>query len=153
MKVWLCGAQFRLRKSIRRTQIRTLKVCVTSVPRPPYKGNISTPAGVAPLPYFVKELRRKILHGRANKIFRALDNDVSLKSNDARSGLPPRALITSLPAEPRSAGYFPRRHLGGVPLTHTVHSPDGNIRMKSKEEPRPRARSVLLVRKRSGTRL
>ena len=44
--------------------------------------------------YFVKELRRKNLHGRADKIFRALDNDDKLKSHHARSGFPPRALIT-----------------------------------------------------------
>ena len=39
-------------------------------------------------------MRRKNLRGYARKIFRALDNDVSLKSKHARSGLPPRALIT-----------------------------------------------------------
>ena len=44
--------------------------------------------------YFVKELRRKILHGKAGKNFRALDNDVLLKSKLARSGFPPRALFT-----------------------------------------------------------
>ena len=38
----------------------------------------------------------------ASKIFRALDNDFSLKSKHARSGFPPRTLITKLPPRLRT---------------------------------------------------
>ena len=62
---------------------------------------------VAPLPYFVKELRRKILRGIAGKIFRALDNDFKLKFKNCGRHFLPSALIASLPAEHRSADFFP----------------------------------------------
>ena len=51
--------------------------------------------------------------GFAQQIFRALDNDVSLKSKHARSGLPLRALVAPPSAEVASADYSPRRSFGG----------------------------------------
>ena len=65
--------------------------------------------------YFVKELRQKILHGKAGKNFRALDNDDKLKSKHARSGLPLRALVALSPAEHRSADFvFPAEVSAGT---------------------------------------
>ena len=46
--------------------------------------------------YFVKELRRKNLHGKAGKYFRALDNDVKLKFKNCGRHFLPSALITKL---------------------------------------------------------
>ena len=69
------------------------QVCPT---RPPYKGTSLHRQELCYYTLFVKELRRKNLHGKAGKIFRALDNAVKLKSKHARSGFPPRALITKI---------------------------------------------------------
>ena len=44
--------------------------------------------------YFVKETRRKILHGKSGKNFRALDNDVKLKLKNCGRHFLPSALIT-----------------------------------------------------------
>ena len=46
-----------------------------------------------------------------------------------------------------------RRGFDAVIRQMAAFRTEGNIRMKNKEEPRPRTRSVLLVHKRSGTRL
>ena len=46
-----------------------------------------------------------------------------------------------------------RRDFDAVIRQMAAFRTEGNIRMKNKEEPRLRARSVLLVHKRSGTRL
>ena len=65
--------RFRLRKSVRRAQRRSEQVYVAIVPRPPasWRHRLKQ-AEVAPLPYFVKELRRKILLAKQTKIFAPL---------------------------------------------------------------------------------
>ena len=87
---------------------------------------------------FVKEKRRKNSRGYARKIFRALDNDVSLKSKHARSGSPPRALIALSPAEHRSADYFPAEVSAGcqIMLARRVHRVRGTRSCFNKSAPK-----------------
>ena len=59
-------------------------------------------------------MRRKKLRGSARKIFRALDNDVSLKSKHARSGLTLRALIGLWTAETSAEAEITRSKFRGV---------------------------------------
>ena len=66
---------------------------------------------IPPLPQVVASCKRQAVARNVNnsqppaqdcKIFRALDNDLPLKSKHARSGFPPRALITKLPPRLRT---------------------------------------------------
>ena len=65
--------------------------CASQVPPivAPIREHLDTGRSRSSPPYFVKELRRKNLFGKAGKIFRALDNDEKLKFiNGGRHSLP-----------------------------------------------------------------
>ena len=98
--------------------------------------------------------------GFAQQIFRALDNDVSLKSKHARSGLQLRALVALFPAEHRSADFvFPAEVSAGTVCVfieavphNSARTSDGDILASDKEKPSRTRGAYFFVRDSQGGR-
>ena len=98
--------------------------------------------------------------GFAQQIFRALDNDVSLKSKHARSGLPLRAFVALSPAEHRSADFvFPADVSAGTVCVfieavphNSARTSDGDILASDKEKPSRTRGAYFSVRDSQGGR-